>query len=104
MDQNSSFELDSGDWHLSGQLDGDMLTGALERDDDEEKGGDFLAQLIDPDTAAGVYEGQDDQCGKVGLIVTQPTPDDEATWAGRVRRDGPRAAAGRRDPADRRRG
>ena len=82
MDQNSSFELDSGDWHLSGKLDGEMLSGELERDDDEEKGGDFLAQLIDPDTAAGVYEGQDDQCGKVGLIVTQPTPEDEATGQG----------------------
>lgn len=82
MDQNSAFEIDSGDWHLSGQLDGDRLSGELERTDDEEKGGDFLARLIDPDTAAGVYEGTDDQCGKVGLIVTQPTPDDEAAGQG----------------------
>jgi hypothetical protein len=81
LEEDGSFEFEDESWRLRGQMDSAELSGEVERVDGKGKGGDFLAELIDSDTVAGVYEGTD-QCGKVGLIVTQPTPDDEATGQG----------------------
>jgi hypothetical protein len=80
VDQNSAFELEVDDWKISGQLEALSLAGELEQEGEETA--EFVAKLIDPDTVAGVYEAVDDQCGKVGLIVTQPSQNDVATAQG----------------------
>jgi hypothetical protein len=79
IDQNDTVELDADDWHISGHFDGDELIGALARDGEEDA--EFVAKLALVDTLAGVYEGMD-QCGRVGLIVTQPSQNDVATAQG----------------------
>ena len=79
LDRDAAFELESDDWRLSGRIDDGALSGRLERDGED--GADFIARLIEPDTVAGVYEAMD-PCGRVGLIVTQPSSDETATAQG----------------------
>jgi hypothetical protein len=80
LDTQAAFELEAdGGWRLSGQLDDGTLSGRLERDG--QKSVDFIARRVEPDTLAGVYEGMD-ECGRVGLIVTQPSQDEPASAQG----------------------
>jgi hypothetical protein len=77
--QGSTVELVADDWEITGELAGEELIGELKREGEETA--TFSASLVDPETLAGVYEGMD-QCGRVGLIVTQPSQNDVATAQG----------------------
>jgi hypothetical protein len=79
VDPSSAFALDADGWRIDGTLDPQQLRGQLQRDGED--AAEFAAQRVDADTLAGVYEGMD-RCGRVGLIVTQPAPDEPATAQG----------------------
>jgi hypothetical protein len=55
-------------WHVRAGMEPTRVSGTVERDDGVERA--FSAELIAPETLAGLYEGQA-ACGRLGLIVVQ---------------------------------
>lgn len=66
-------------WDVNATLSGDNVSGTLATGDAARLA--FDAKSVDAHTIAGLYEGSS-PCGKVGLIVSQPTPDDDAIAQG----------------------
>jgi hypothetical protein len=66
-------------WSVNASVDGSSVVGTVE------PGGtgalDWVAREIAPETSAGLYEGEA-PCGKLGLIVTQASKDDEPSGQG----------------------
>jgi hypothetical protein len=67
-----TLDADDGDWHLHAERGSDGVHGDLEHADDAARS--FTASPVAPGTLAGLYEGTG-QCGRIGLIVAQTTPD-----------------------------
>ena len=57
-------------WHVEVRVKPEGVTGTLARETDESRA--FSAVPVAKGTLAGLYEGFSD-CGRMGLIVTQPT-------------------------------
>jgi hypothetical protein len=66
---DSALQFADDTWQLDARIDSERVTGQVTRDDGVARA--FSAELVEPDTLAGVYEGQAD-CGRLGLIVLQP--------------------------------
>lgn len=62
--------FDEEDWHLEVSVKPDGVRGSIARGDDETRA--FSAEPVAKGTLAGLYEGYAD-CGRMGLIVSQPT-------------------------------
>lgn len=68
-----SFEYEESGWRVRGALEDEAVVGEIEREDSER--GSFRAEPAGRRTLAGLYEGES-QCGRIGLIVTQPDTED----------------------------
>jgi hypothetical protein len=73
---DGGFEFDDSGWMVRGTLEHAALSGTVEQNGESRH---FSARKIATGTIAGLYEGAAD-CGRVGLIVTQP--DSKADPAG----------------------
>lgn len=73
------FSFTSGDWTVEGAVSEGGVSGSVQAAFDVPA--DWTAAAVDPATIAGLYEGSA-PCGKLGLIVTQPTAEDEPTGQG----------------------
>jgi hypothetical protein len=87
------FNLDTNDddvtittpWQVSAHVASDAVTGQVTRDDGIVR--NFSAKPIADGTLAGLYEGKGD-CGRLGLIVTQPDKSAEVSTQGACVGDG----------------
>jgi len=73
------FSFTSGGWTVEGVVREGGASGSVQAANDAPA--DWSAKVADPATIAGLYEGSA-PCGKLGLIVTQPTVEDEPTGQG----------------------
>jgi hypothetical protein len=71
-------DFDADGWKVHGTLTGAALSGTVEQNDQRRR---FSALPIASGTIAGLYEGTAD-CGRVGLIVSQPDADADPTGQG----------------------
>jgi hypothetical protein len=78
VDLDADGNFDDVDLGVSGRLRPDSLRGQRSVDGEEHA---FDARPVRSGTLAGLYEGTA-ECGRVGLIVTQNAPDDEASAQG----------------------
>jgi hypothetical protein len=76
---DAPFSFTSGGWSVKGDVRERVASGNVQADNDEPAA--WTAAAADPATIAGLYEGSA-PCGKLGLIVSQPTADDEPTGQG----------------------
>jgi hypothetical protein len=77
--QADGFSFTAGGWHVEASVDGESVMGTVEPDDGDTR--EWSALEIAPRTSAGLYEGTA-PCGKLGLIVSQPSEDDEPSGQG----------------------
>jgi hypothetical protein len=73
------FSFMSGGWTVEGVVREGGASGSVQTASDAPA--DWTAEVADSATIAGLYEGSA-PCGKLGLIVTQPTAEDEPTGQG----------------------
>jgi hypothetical protein len=73
------FSFTSGGWTVEGVVREGGASGSVQAASDAPA--EWTATVADPATIAGLYEG-DAPCGKLGLIVTQLTAEDEPTGQG----------------------
>jgi hypothetical protein len=73
------FSFTSSGWTVEGVVREEGASGSVQAAGDAPA--DWTAAATDPATIAGLYEGSA-PCGKLGLIVTQPTAEDEPTGQG----------------------
>jgi hypothetical protein len=73
------FSFASGGWTVDGVVGEDGASGSVQAASDA--AADWTASVAKYATLAGLYEGSA-PCGKLGLIVTQPTAEDEPTGQG----------------------
>jgi hypothetical protein len=73
------FRFTAGEFEIAGEPVGKSLAGTLLREDAD--GQAWQAASAAPETLSGVYSGEA-ACGRVGLIVSQASSDDEATGQG----------------------
>ena len=74
------FSFTSGGWTVDGVVRNGDASGSVQAASDDAPA-NWTAAATDPATIAGLYEGSA-PCGKLGLIVTQPTAEDEPTGQG----------------------
>lgn len=68
---DAPFVFTDAGWEVRGELQGERAEGSIREGDGAPEPWGALAVV--PDTLAGLYEGSA-PCGKIALIVTQPTP------------------------------
>jgi hypothetical protein len=73
------FSFTEGGWSVAGVIEEGTVSGSVQIEADISRG--WTAEPTDPRTLAGLYDGVA-PCGRLGLIVTQPTVDDEPTGQG----------------------
>jgi len=76
---NAAFSFTDGGWSVNGVLEKGVASGSVQTETDAAR--DWTAARVDPRTIAGLYAGVA-PCGKLGLIVTQATADDEPSGQG----------------------
>jgi hypothetical protein len=76
--EDGEIEFDDAGWVVHGTLNRGGLAGTLEQNDAKRS---FSAVRVTADTIAGLYEGTAD-CGRVGLIVSQPDRDSDPQGQG----------------------
>ncbi len=76
---NAAFSFTNGGWTVDGAIEKGVASGSVQTETDAVRG--WTAAGVDPRTIAGLYAGVA-PCGKLGLIVTQATPDDEPSGQG----------------------
>jgi hypothetical protein len=74
-----AFSFEVATFRVDGEFVGDALEGTVQRDG--ESGNTWRADPAIPGTLTGLYSGQA-PCGRVGLIVSQPSAEDEPTGQG----------------------
>ncbi len=79
IDRDGSYAYEGDGWRVRGTIETDRLTGTLERTGEQSRA--FRAEAAREGTLAGLYEGEAD-CGRLGLIVLQPTAAAEAEGQG----------------------
>ena len=78
-DLESAFSFEVAGFRVDGEPAGDALEGSVMREG--EGGIAWRAEPAIPGTLTGLYSGQA-PCGRVGLIVSQPSAEDEPTGQG----------------------
>jgi hypothetical protein len=73
LSDDDTFDFDDGGWIVHGTLTRGGLSGSVEQNDENRT---FSAVRVASGTIAGLYEGTAD-CGRVGLIVSQPDRDSD---------------------------
>jgi hypothetical protein len=73
------FSFTEGDWRVEGAIEASLARGSVSSDLFPSRS--WAATSIDSSTIAGLYEGSA-PCGKLGLIVTQPSPKAEPRGQG----------------------
>jgi hypothetical protein len=68
--RNQPFSFTEDDWHVDGAIEGNVAHGTLESE--LFPSGSWTATATDSSTIAGLYAGTA-PCGRLGLIVTQPS-------------------------------
>jgi hypothetical protein len=76
---NAAFSFTDGGWSVNGAVKKGVASGSVQTETDTARG--WTAARVDPTTIAGLYAGVA-PCGKLGLIVTQATADDEPSGQG----------------------
>lgn len=76
--EDGKIEFDDAGWVVHGTLNRGGLSGTVEQNDEKRS---FSAVRVAPGTIAGLYEGTSD-CGRVGLIVSQPDRDSDPQGQG----------------------
>jgi hypothetical protein len=75
---DEKIEVDDDGWVVHGTLNRGGLSGSVEQNDEKRS---FSAVRVASGTIAGLYEGTSD-CGRVGVIVSQPDRDSDAHGQG----------------------
>ena len=76
---NAALSFTDGGWSVNGGIEKGVASGSVQTETDAARG--WTAARVDPTTIAGLYAGVA-PCGKLGLIVTQATADDEPSGQG----------------------
>ncbi len=78
LGRDGKFEFDDSGWAVQGTLNRGGLSGSVEQNAEKRS---FSAVRVAAGTIAGLYEGATD-CGRVGLIVSQPDRDSDPQGQG----------------------
>jgi hypothetical protein len=81
---HGGFEFDDGGWTIHGMLSHAALSGTVQQNGESRR---FSALEVATGTIAGLYEGAAD-CGRIGLIVSQPDSNSDPTGQGACVGDG----------------
>jgi hypothetical protein len=73
------FSFSEAGWNVEGVMMKGSLSGNVQTEAEDTRA--WRAEPVDPQTLAGLYEG-DAPCGKIGLIVSQASPKDAPTGQG----------------------